>query len=75
MNIQGPSLGPWINLTFMSSYIIIDNDFQVLAIGSSVVDLKNHKGYGTKAHKVALQEYGITKHHRKSYKPVAELIK
>ena len=36
---------------------------------------KNHKGYGTKAHKEALEKHGITKHHRKSYKPVAELIK
>lgn len=35
-------------------------------------DLKNNKGYGTKKHLEALKEYGITKYHRLSYKPVFE---
>lgn len=29
---------------------------------------KNHKGYGTKAHKEAILKYGRTKHHRKSFR-------
>jgi ribonuclease HII len=33
-------------------------------------DFKNNKGYGTKKHLLALDEYGITKHHRMSYAPV-----
>ena len=33
-------------------------------------DLKNNKGYGTKKHLEAIKEYGITKYHRLSYKPV-----
>ena len=33
-------------------------------------DLKNNKGYGTKKHLDAIKEYGITKYHRLSYKPV-----
>ena len=33
-------------------------------------DLKNNKGYGTKKHIEAIKEYGITKYHRLSYKPV-----
>jgi ribonuclease HII len=28
---------------------------------------ENHKGYGTRAHYKAINEYGITPHHRKSY--------
>ncbi len=28
---------------------------------------EKHKGYGTRAHYVAIKEYGITKHHRKSF--------
>ena len=36
---------------------------------------KNHKGYGTKKHQEALLKYGVTKYHRKSYKPVKELLK
>ena len=33
-------------------------------------DLKNNKGYGTRKHLQALEEYGITKYHRLSYAPV-----
>ena len=37
-------------------------------------DLKNNKGYGTKKHLEALKKYGPSPHHRKSFKPVSELI-
>jgi len=33
-----------------------------------------HKGYPTKAHREALQKYGVLCCHRKSFKPVRELI-
>lgn len=33
-----------------------------------------HKGYGTKAHMEALQEYGVTPIHRKSFAPIRKLI-
>jgi ribonuclease HII len=32
-------------------------------------------GYGTKIHQQALQQFGITPHHRLSYKPIQKLIK
>lgn len=32
-----------------------------------------HKGYGTAQHLAALRQHGATPHHRKSFKPVAEL--
>jgi len=35
----------------------------------------SHKGYGAKKHMDALSENGITEHHRKSYAPIAALIK
>ncbi len=35
---------------------------------------KDHKGYPTKSHIEAIKKYGITKFHRKSYKPVKELL-
>ena len=35
-------------------------------------DLANNKGYGTKKHIEAIKEYGITKYHRLSFKPVSE---
>ena len=36
---------------------------------------EKHKGYGTKAHKEALEKYGPCEIHRFSYKPVKENIK
>lgn len=33
----------------------------------------SHKGYGTKQHLAALQKYGATPAHRKTFRPVAEL--
>lgn len=36
---------------------------------------KNHKGYGTKEHLLALETYGITPIHRKSYEPVKSMLK
>ena len=35
-------------------------------------DLANNKGYGTKKHLQAIEEYGITKYHRLTYAPVAK---
>ena len=35
-------------------------------------DLANNKGYGTKKHIDAIKEYGITKYHRLSFKPVSD---
>ncbi|WP_426461291.1 ribonuclease HII [Mycoplasma hafezii] len=34
-----------------------------------------HKGYGTKKHSEALQQCGVTNLHRKSYKPIQNIIK
>jgi len=33
-----------------------------------------HKGYPTKLHIQALQQYGVTEHHRRSFRPVKEIL-
>jgi len=35
-------------------------------------DLANNKGYGTKKHLKAIEDYGITKYHRLTYSPVTK---
>lgn len=35
---------------------------------------KNNAGYGTKQHQDAITQFGICKHHRKSFRPVAEIL-
>ena len=39
-----------------------------------VYGFETHKGYGTKKHRDALINYGITSIHRKSYEPIKRLI-
>lgn len=34
----------------------------------------SNKGYGTKAHQDALLKYGVTPHHRRSFKPIKALL-
>jgi len=33
-----------------------------------------NKGYGTSAHQSALQEFGVTPHHRRSFKPIHNML-
>ena len=37
-------------------------------------DFKNNKGYPTKKHVEAIKKYGIIKEHRKTFKPVSEIL-
>lgn len=34
----------------------------------------SNAGYGTEQHRQAIEEFGITKHHRKSFKPIREYL-
>ena len=52
-----------------------DNLLKDLAIKYPQYGFEKNAGYGTKVHIDALQKYGITPEHRKSYKPIAEIIK
>ena len=36
---------------------------------------KNNKGYGTKKHLEAIQIYKVTNYHRKTYKPIKQILK
>ena len=38
-------------------------------------EFEKNKGYGTKSHMIALEKFGITKYHRKTYAPVKKYIK
>lgn len=35
---------------------------------------ESHKGYGTALHTAALSQFGVTAHHRRSFKPIRELL-
>ena len=52
--------------------VIRDNEMYELDKIYPMYDLANNKGYGTKKHLQAIEEYGITKYHRLSYSPVTK---
>ncbi|MBT3914737.1 MAG: ribonuclease HII [Rhodospirillaceae bacterium] len=35
---------------------------------------EKNKGYGTKAHQAGLEQRGVTEHHRKSYRPIINIL-
>ena len=35
---------------------------------------ERHKGYGTALHTKALEKYGVTVHHRRSYRPIKKIL-
>ena len=52
--------------TYRDNYIIqLVKDYPEL----EKYDIQNNKGYGTKKHMEAIEKYGNTKWHRKSFKP------
>lgn len=50
-----------------------DHYMEQLALEYPAYGFDRHAGYGTKAHLQALQQYGITPHHRRSFAPVAQM--
>lgn len=51
-----------------------DNLLKELALKYPQYGFAKNAGYGTKDHIAALKQYGITPEHRRSYKPIKELL-
>lgn len=50
-----------------------DHYMQELALQYPQYGFDRHAGYGTRQHMQAIQQYGITPHHRRSFAPVAQM--
>ena len=68
--IKGDSLLPQIAAASIVAKVARDRYLQSFDILFPDHKFGLHKGYGTAAHIRALQNYGVTKHHRLSYKPI-----
>ena len=66
--------GDLLSISISAASVIakVERDHMLYEIDEQfpMYDLKNNKGYGTKKHLEAIKQYGITKYHRLSYKPV-----
>jgi len=51
-----------------------DNLMKELALKYPQYGFEKNAGYGTKEHIAALQQYGITPEHRRSYKPIKKIL-
>ncbi len=52
-----------------------DEIMQDLAVTYPNYGWQNNAGYGTKQHQIALQQFGATSHHRKSFAPIKNMLK
>ncbi len=73
--IKGDSLSLSIASASIVAKVTRDHIMQELAKEYPQYGWDRNAGYGTADHIAALQKYGVTPHHRKTYKPVAELLK
>ena len=68
--IKGDALSQSIAAASIIAKVTRDDIMLELDKEYPMYDFKKNKGYGTKAHLLALEKYGVTKHHRMSYAPV-----
>jgi len=73
--IKGDSLSLSIAAASIVAKVTRDHIMQDLAKDYPEYGWEKNAGYGTADHISALQKYGVTPHHRKSYKPIKELSK
>ena len=72
--IKGDSLSLSIAAASIVAKVTRDHIMQELAKDYPQYGWDRNAGYGTADHIAALKQYGITPHHRKTYKPIKELL-
>ena len=72
--INGDEKIPIISAASIIAKVTRDNFMIKLSKNYPGYDWKNNFGYGTSRHLKALKKYGVTKHHRKKFKPVYNIL-
>lgn len=72
--VKGDSLVAEISAASILAKVARDDEMIALDAQFPEYGFAGHKGYPTKAHLEALQQHGVTEHHRKSFKPVKILL-
>jgi ribonuclease HII len=65
---------PIVSAASVYAKVVRDRLMVKLHYTSPEYGFKDHVGYGTQSHVAALKQYGITEHHRKSFKPIMDLL-
>lgn len=69
--VKGDDKVPAISAASILAKVTRDHCLQTLDVEYPAYGFAAHKGYGTAVHLAALQQWGITPHHRRSFAPVA----
>ena len=72
--IKGDSKSISIAAASIIAKVTRDRFMANLALEFPNYGFEKHKGYGTALHSKALEMYGVTIHHRRSYRPIKKLL-
>ncbi|NOU52804.1 ribonuclease HII [Pseudoalteromonas sp. JBTF-M23] len=72
--VKGDSLVAEISAASIIAKVARDQEMMELDAQFPEFGFAGHKGYPTKAHFAALEQHGVTPHHRKSFKPVQRIL-
>lgn len=65
---------PIVSAASVYAKVVRDKHMVKLHYEMAQYGFKDHVGYGTQAHVAALKKHGVSEHHRKSFKPIMELL-
>lgn len=65
---------PIVSAASVYAKVVRDKKMTALHYELPQYGFRNHVGYGTQEHVAALKAYGVSEHHRKSFKPIMELL-
>ncbi len=72
--IKADDLVPAVSAASIVAKVARDKYMSDLALEFPAYGFDQHVGYGTPLHVAALKLHGVTKHHRRSYKPIQALL-
>lgn len=72
--VQGDALSLSIAAASIIAKVTRDRIMRTLALEFPEYGFEKHAGYGTAFHQAALQRYGVTPHHRRSFSPIRLLL-
>ncbi len=72
--IRADDTVPTVSAASIVAKVARDAYMEGIATQYPAYGFERHVGYGTAAHLAALKQYGVTELHRKSYRPIQELL-
>jgi ribonuclease HII len=72
--INGDQIIPVISAALIMAKVMRDREMVIYDAYYPEYGFAEHKGYGTQKHIMAIEKHGITSLHRRSFKPIKDLI-